>query len=188
MRLNTSPVCHKEPPYEYSTHVQTACVCSPHIRLLIGVLCNLSAGVCATMAFTCMNDEAEVYISCVCESVCVIPTRAVMASLIPRVIDSPVRHLLGADIERARAERPGSKLPWADSLPQDTHFPAGIADADRLPVVVSFSHALFLTITDEMHSVSSDVCYRPRDAALRECMDLMYSDTHICTPCPPTWS
>lgn len=90
MRLNTSPVCHKEPPYEYSTHVQTACVCSPHIRLLIGVLCNLSAGVCATMAFTCMNDEAEVYISCVCESVCVIPTRAVMASLIPPFVISSV--------------------------------------------------------------------------------------------------
>lgn len=63
------------------------------------------------MAFTCMNDEAEVYISCARESVCVIPTRAVMASLIPSVIDSPVRHLLGADIKRARAERPGSKLP-----------------------------------------------------------------------------
>ena len=47
------------------------CVCSPHIRLLIGVLCNMSAGVCATMAFTCMNDEAEVYISCVCVCVCV---------------------------------------------------------------------------------------------------------------------
>ena len=130
----------------------------------------MSAGVCATMAFTCMNDEAEVYISCVCVCVCVcvIPARAVMASLISRVIDSPIRHLLGADIERARAERPGSKLPRADSLPQDTHFPAGLADADMLPVVVSFSHALCLTITDEMFSVSSDMCYRPRDVASRE--------------------
>lgn len=63
----------------------------------------------------------------------------------------PTRLLLGAAIKRARAEQPGSKLPWADSLPQQTDLPAGFADANRLVLVVCFSRRICLT--EEVHPV-----------------------------------
>ena len=63
----------------------------------------------------------------------------------------PTRLLLGAAIERACAAQPGSKLPWADSLPQQTDLPAGFADANRLVLVVCFSHGIRLS--EEVHPV-----------------------------------